>query len=245
MGGVRRRTAGGQRGRLWPAQLRQPARQQEAPRCHQSYTARQVQGEHVPRPDPERQLSARLQLHFRPLRRRNGQVSKQHPTPSEVTEKLHGPCRYRKSRKLVTPLKNHLNENKTYPPQNDEYYTAIANPTVSPITIPTVVSLPGMSYDMPYNQTYPNNTSHYSAPQPVYAPTNGPYHSDIYGALPQNVMLTNNGQFISAHPDYTATTTMAQQPIKFTGRNDWEQMVRIIHKINFFLKNSDPIILGS
>lgn len=71
----------------------------------------------------------------------------------------------------------------------------------------------------------------------MYAPTNGPYHSDIYGTLPQNVMLTNNGQFISAHPDYSATTPMAQQPIKFTGRNDWEQMVSKNDLQTVFYKN--------
>lgn len=142
--------------------------------------------------------------------------------------------RYRaKNRKSVTRnntntkehhIENHSPTEKNYQ-QTDDFYPITNNTNVNPLTIPTVVPLTRMSYDVPYSPTYPSNPPHYATSQPVYGPNPGNY-PDIYGNAPHNMVLTNGGQFYTAQLDYANTAPINQQSLEFARRPNWEQMVR-------------------
>lgn len=105
--------------------------------------------------------------------------------------------------------------------------------TVSPVPIPTVVPLPRMSYDVPYNPNYPNNTPHYPTPQ-LYSPNPGNYHPDIYGNTPHNIVLANGGQFYPTQPDYASTAPVNHQSMEFARRPNWDQVVSGCDSLRFW-----------
>ncbi|XP_031356684.1 roquin-1 isoform X2 [Photinus pyralis] len=111
---------------------------------------------------------------------------------------------------------------RSYNQVEDYYPIANTATTVSPVPIPAVVSLPRINYDVPYNPSFSNN-SHYSTPQ-LYG-TNASSYPEIYGNTPQNVVLTNGGQFYPPQPDYATTAPINQQTIEYARRPNWDQMI--------------------
>lgn len=138
--------------------------------------------------------------------------------------------RYRaKNRKTIIRNKDHRLESqsptadKIYAPE-DFYPLPPSNTTpVSPVTIPTVVSVPRMNYDVPYSPTY-HQTAVYPAPQPTYNNT-PPTYPEVYNAPSHNMVLMNGGQQFGPQPDFAAGTVPISNQVEAGKRLSWEAMV--------------------
>lgn len=90
------------------------------------------------------------------------------------------------------------------------------------MTIPTVVPVPRMSYDVPYSPTYP--TTIYPTPQPNYNNT-PPAYPEVYNGPSHNMVLMNGQQF-GPQPDFAGGDAGK--------RLNWEAMVCTNRYLTFF-----------
>ncbi|XP_017769975.1 PREDICTED: roquin-1 isoform X3 [Nicrophorus vespilloides] len=110
--------------------------------------------------------------------------------------------------------------------QFDDYYPFPAsNPTVN---LPAVVSIPRVSYDVPFpNPNFPTNGP-YPAPQTIYTPTTN-YPPEVYPTAPSHnntMVLANGGQYYT-QTDFEGGPPTANQNTEMPkhGYLNWEQMM--------------------
>lgn len=145
-------------------------------------------------------------------------------TFAHSTEELE---KYRaKNRKTVVRNKEHRIDNQSpseKPFHPDDYFQISNTPTVNPVNLPTVVSIPRLTHDGHFiNTTYPTGAAFPT--QPVFGPNASTFPADIYATNPQNLPISNGNQFYT-QPEYGNTTT--NHVVDLTKRSNWEQLVRI------------------
>lgn len=136
--------------------------------------------------------------------------------------------RYRaKNRKTNVRNKEHRMENQSPTEKlyaQEDYYPLPNTTTVSPVPISTVVSIPRMNYDVPYNPNYPPNAAPYPTPQPIYSTTSATY-PDIYNTSSHNMVLMNGGQQqFTAQSDFANPTSPNNQNVDMNKRVNWEMV---------------------
>lgn len=119
-------------------------------------------------------------------------------------------------------LENQSPTEKIYPQK--DYYAMPNTSPVSPVTIPAVVSMPRMNYDVPYNPSFPPNPVPYPAPQPAYSTASVAY-GDIYNGPSHNMVLMNGGQHYVPPPDFANAPPPSSQGMDVSKRVNWEHIV--------------------
>lgn len=136
------------------------------------------------------------------------------------------------NRKSITRNKEHRIENqspteKPFNNQTDDYYPISNASTISPVSLPGVVQMPRMGYDVPFhpNPTYPT-TQPFT--QPVYPPQ-PPSNFSVHEMYPNNpnIMMTNGGQFYQPQQgDYQQVGGQPHQGVDV--KRGWDVVVRDI-----------------
>ncbi|XP_066254234.1 roquin-1 isoform X1 [Euwallacea similis] len=111
-------------------------------------------------------------------------------------------------------------------PQPEEYYS-IPNNTVSPIPMqPIPITIPRMSYDLPFNPNYP--ASHAQFAQPMYSQVPTSYAAqEIMPTTAHNVVLSNGTQAVypvSQQQEFQSVTVNSVPGVD-NGRRGWDHMV--------------------
>lgn len=126
-----------------------------------------------------------------------------------------------KSRKLMIRSKEHRVENqspteKSY--AHEDYYPA--NNTTSPVSIPAVVPMPRMGYEVPFSPNFSSTGAAFPTPQPIYTanPSNFPT-PEIYPTSPHNIVLTNGTQFFPSQSEFVNSPNGQNIDLK---RTNWD-----------------------
>ena len=146
-------------------------------------------------------------------------------------------CRYRaKNRKNIIRNKEHRNENhspndKTFVVPQEDYYP-ITNTEPNPVSVPNLVPIPRMPYDVPINVS----GIPYSPAQPLYPPTPANFSQDLFNPNHQGVILSNGGPYFPHQPEFiTAVPPNTSVDISNT-RQKWGQAVSSFEFSNFINK---------
>lgn len=134
-------------------------------------------------------------------------------------------------------IDNHSPSEKPFS-ASDEYFS-VSNPNTSPVSISTVVPIPRIGLDIPYNTPFPPSGTPYPAngtsfpnPQPLFPVTSSTYPTDIYNSNPHNIVFANGGQYYQSVPEFNNSNSTGQNIDLNKQRTNWEQVV--INILNIF-----------
>lgn len=108
---------------------------------------------------------------------------------------------------------------------SDDIYSIPCPPTISPMSIPAVLPIPRINYDISFH----HNTNYATSPsfaQPLYGtqPTSFPLQ-EMYPANQQNVVLTNGNPYISQPQEYSV---YHPQNVEVQRLQNWDTVRRFL-----------------
>lgn len=102
---------------------------------------------------------------------------------------------------------------------NEELYSVPCASAINPISIPAVLPMPTINYDIPFH----HNTSYAatsSFPQPLYGTQTATFPvQEIYPASTQNVVMPNGAQYFPPHSKFS---TLNNQNLDIIKRSSWD-----------------------
>lgn len=112
---------------------------------------------------------------------------------------------------------------------NEEIYSLPCTTTISPISIPAVLPIHRLNYDISFH----HNTTYATSPpfaQPLYGTQTASFPvQEIYPANPQNVVLTNGNPFFPPHHEFN---TLNPQNIEVVKRPNWDTVSRTLNFVS-------------